>query len=630
MARSGDLRVLDVPSSLPSLLAPVVHSVAWLPGDAELAFRLTQAVNVVAMSLAVVPVYLIARRLGVRTGLALVAAAFAVVCPDFVFAGYVTADALGYALALVAVHACLRAIAAPSIAAQTWLVAACTLATATRAQYALLLPVAAAASLAVAGRKPLQALRELWLVWAVVGVAAAAVAAAGAGALGRYGTLASAGLSPDAITWLPVSGYLLALAVGAAVVPGAVAWLCCEVARPSTRTTAAFAWLLMLLFAALAAASAVMSVHTGSDRFFERYLMVGVPLVGVAFVCWLEAGRPGRRIALATVGLIALAATQIPVAAHAEGQGRADSPLLLSVSWLERWLGVGTASLAVALLATLAAASGVAGARTGRRPAPALVVSLTLMAVLSVGAHAADLSLSRHVATTQAGSPPGWVDDAVAADVLLVQTRGSDPNLAMTQAFWNASVTRGALLGRETPALDGATSRLAVDGRGRLTLHGRPVHGPLLVAGDGSRAVLAGAATVDRQGSFSLVKPDGAARLALLAEGLAADGWLGQDARIAVYPAAAGCRRLALALSLPTGARAVDVRVADGLRTRSILVAPGSVVTLHAASSLNRPGTVRLTAQNSQTSPPGVLRTRTVRARFSLAPTSCPAGVNRR
>ena len=101
--------MLDAPSSLPSVLAPVVQSVAWLPGDAELAFRLTQTLHVVVMSLAVVPAYLIARRLGIGTGLALGAAAFAVACPDLLYSGYVTADALGYTLALVAIHAAVRA-----------------------------------------------------------------------------------------------------------------------------------------------------------------------------------------------------------------------------------------------------------------------------------------------------------------------------------------------------------------------------------------------------------------------------------------------------------------------------------------------------------------------------------------
>ena len=242
-------------------------------------------------------------------------------------------------------------------------------AAATRVQYVVLLPAAVVASLVVARGRPGRALRELWLVWAVVVGGAVAAAVAGAAVLGRYGSLASTGVSAEGLGWLPVSGYLLALAAGAAVAPGAVAWVCSELAKPTSRATASFAALFPALLLALAAAAAVMSVHTGSDRFFERYLMIGVPLAGIACAGWLPAGRPARRIGLATAALVILAATQVPVAAQAEGQGRADSPLLLSVSWVERWLGVGTASLAVALVASAAVLAGLIGPRGRRWPA---------------------------------------------------------------------------------------------------------------------------------------------------------------------------------------------------------------------------------------------------------------------
>jgi hypothetical protein len=624
-ARSGDLLVLDETSSLPSLLAPIVQSLAWLPGDAELAFRLTQTLHVLVMSLAVVPVYLVARRLGVRTGLALVAAAFAVACPDLVFAGYVTADAIGYTLALVAVHAALRALSAPSISNQAWFVGACAAAAATRVQYVVLLPAAAAASLAIGRRRPLGALRELWVVWLLVGLTAAAVAAAGAGALGRYGTLASAGVSTESLGWLPVSGYLLALAVGGAVVPGAASWVWCELARPNRRATAAFAALVVALLGALAVAAAVMSVHTGSDRFFERYLMVGVPLVGVAFACWLEAGRPGRRIALAAACLMVLAATQIPVAAHAEGQGRADSPLLLAVSWLERWVGVGTASLAVALIATVAALTGLIGPPRGRRwPAPALVVSLVLMTVLSAGAHAADVQLSQRVASLQAGSPPGWVDDAGVSDVLLVQTWQSGPGRAMTQAFWNASVTHGAALGDRTATMDGALARLAIDGRGRLSLNGLPVTAAMLVASDGSRALFEDAETVAHDARFSLVRPREAARLSALAEGLGDDGWLGRSARFLVYSPAQGCRRLDVDLALPEGVRPASVRIDDGARVRNMAVTSAHNASFTLLSRPDRPRIVQLTALGrQQRAQSDSLRLRSVRAELEVKPAAC-------
>jgi hypothetical protein len=612
LAETGQLRVLGTSSSLPSLLAPVVQALAWLPGDAATAFRLTQLLHVVAMSLAVVPVYLIARRLGIGTTAALAAAAFAVVCPDLLYAGYLTADAIGYTLSLVAVHAALRALAVRTVASQAWCVAACGLATATRVQYAVLLPATALASLAVARREWLRAPRQLWAVWAVVLAGAIVAVAVGSTVLGRYGTLASAGASRESLTWLPVSGYLLAVAAGAAIVPGALAWTCSALWRPRTREHAAFAALLVLVVGGIAAAAVVMSVETGSDRFFERYLMIGVPLLGIAFAAWLRDGRPAYRVALAAAALLVLAATQVPVAAYAEGQGRADSPLLLAVSWLERWLGVGTASLAVALLVTGAVALGVL--RRGRG-IPALAASLALMAVLSAGAHAADLSLSARVADRLAGSPRSWVDATGAQNVLLVQTWQSEPARAMTQAFWNRSVTRGAVLGPRATTMDGALDHLSIRGDGELRLGGAPVRGPLLVARDGTRAVFAAATTVAHEASFELVQPHGAARLAGLLEGVGNDGWLGQHGRLTVYPGSSACRSLSVLLSLPAGARAVDLTVSAHGRARALRVEDDRPALLRIAAR-TRPELLLLTAETVRST--GSLRPHSVRTKTTL------------
>ena len=104
----GQLRVLGASSSPPSLLAPIVQALAWLPGDA---------------ATGVPPHAAPARRGDVPRGRPRVShrtpprglrpprsasAAFAVVCPDLLYAGYVTADAIGYLLALVAAHAALE------------------------------------------------------------------------------------------------------------------------------------------------------------------------------------------------------------------------------------------------------------------------------------------------------------------------------------------------------------------------------------------------------------------------------------------------------------------------------------------------------------------------------------------
>ena len=105
----------------------------------------------------------------------------------------------------------------------------------------------------------------------------------------------------------------------------------------------------------------------------------------------------------------------------------------------------------------------------------------------------------------------------------------------MTQAFWNGSVTRGALLGERTEALDGAVDRLEVDGLGRLSTARSPGHRRSPRADDGSRAAFATPRPSRATPGFRLVRPHGPARLAFLAEGLRADGWLGRRVRLALY-----------------------------------------------------------------------------------------------
>jgi hypothetical protein len=622
-ADRGRLHVLGEPASLPSPLAPVVHAAAWLPGDPELAFRLTQGLHVLAMSLAAVPVYLLARRLGLGPGLALGPAAVAVASPDLLYAGYVTADAIGYTLALVALLAGVRALAKPTLAAQAWFVAATAAATAARIQYAVLVPCLLAAAVVVERGRVARALRSVWLVAALTLAGGLAVAAVGGAALGRYGSLGASVVSTEMLGWLPASAFLLALAAGAVLIPGAVAWLAAETTRPTRRDRTAFASFALLTVTAAASAAAVLAVHSGSERFFERYLMIAIPLVAVAFGCWLEAGRPARRLAVAVGILLLLAAARAPLADYAAGQGRADSPLLLAVGWLEGALDVGTASLTAAAAASLAVLAGLA-ASLGRRARPELAFGLTLavLALVSAGAHAADRSLSHGVAADQLGGDPGWVDKSGLRDVMLVQTLGSEPSRAMSQAFWNESVTGGALLGAKTMAIDGARARLAVDEHGGLHLAGVVVRRPLLVAADRTRTVFAGAATVTRGRAFDLVRPHGAAHLAAVVEGLAWDGWLGARNQLVVYaPADAGtCRTASLRLTLPARERAVSLRVRGLDEVARIRVRPGRPAFLHVATRAGRARAVTLEAVGLRPAP---LRARSVRAAVSVRGHDC-------
>lgn len=114
LATSGRLAIRGTPAHFPALLEPLLAAPFWLTGDPELAYRLTQGLNALAMSLAAVPVYLLARRLGLGQWLGLASAALAVAFPDLLYASFVMADPIAYPLVLGAVYAGVCALDTPS------------------------------------------------------------------------------------------------------------------------------------------------------------------------------------------------------------------------------------------------------------------------------------------------------------------------------------------------------------------------------------------------------------------------------------------------------------------------------------------------------------------------------------
>src|SRR5213076_3401025 len=85
----------------PALLDPLVTAPVWLvTSDPQTAWRLTQGLHSLFVSLAAIPAYLLARRVGVSRMFALGAAALAVAVPDSVYAGSMLADPLAYPLVL--------------------------------------------------------------------------------------------------------------------------------------------------------------------------------------------------------------------------------------------------------------------------------------------------------------------------------------------------------------------------------------------------------------------------------------------------------------------------------------------------------------------------------------------------
>jgi hypothetical protein len=622
IAEGHGARVLGEPVALPALLQPILTAPAWLFGDPEIAFRLTQCSNAAAMSAGAVVVYVLARELGLREWTAVGTVAVALASPDLLYAGYVTADAFGYLLALLAVLAAVRAIARPSLVLQASFVTTAGLATFARVQYASLFVAAVVAAIVVErGRLRTLASRH-WLVVAAPLIAAAAIA--GTGHLGRYATVTSFDFASGTIGWLPPSAFMLALATGAAIVPGALAWTFHEIARPQNRLPQAFAALAVGLMGTLVVASALFSSETASDRFFERYLMIGAPLAAVAFGCWMAEARPWRYAALGTAVVLMVAVARVPLSEYTAGQGRADSPLLLAIGQLEGTVGLGNASLLTALTASACLALAVAAVygRIGGRDM--FVATIAVLALTSVGAHAADRSLSHDVRQTKLGAVADWVDRARADDVLLLQTAGGDQAGAMLLTLRNASVKAAALLGSQATAFDGAVRRISVAEDGTLRLGGQPVHRPIVLVETATRVVMKDAALLDRAGDFVLVRPRDDARAAAVVQGLYHDGWLGGTGSITVYGTGhpSTCRRATLRLTLPVGSPVARLTLREGTSVRRVAVRANRVTVVEIETHMTA-RSARFDALSPRLVADPTLRSVSVRARLTTVTRAC-------
>jgi hypothetical protein len=528
----------------PALLAPLLAAPFQALFAPEAAYRLTQIENALLMSLAAVPVYLLARRLdlGARWGLA--CAAFAVLVPDLVYASYTLADPVALPFALGAVAAGVAALERPSRSSVALFLALAGLASFARIQY-VVLPVAFVVAAAVVDRARIRKI-ALWSA-----PAAALAVLAGTRVLGYYSHVVDLHVGGKLAHWAVVDLFLLAFASGIILVPGAVVGL----ARPRGRAQTAFA-ALVVTFAGGLVLEAALYASNGSARFQERYLFSLLPLVAIAFALWVKNGRPGALgVSALSVVLLAVSA-RIPLSGYAAATGKTDSPFLFAVFRLERAVGTANGSLLVALGAAAACGGAVLAARRGgARYAFAAALGIALAA--SGGAIVNDASNARQIRHDYLPAAVSWVDASGLRDVTLVQTVGSPPDRAVEQLYWNRSITREVRLGDALPTDVYAAPRVRADGSGTLAGTGRAV----LFQGYAATARFANARLVARAGTWSLWAADETPRLSLLEQGRFSDGWLARSGRLTVWPDATGRVRgtLAFTLSLPRGAEPVQV-----------------------------------------------------------------------
>jgi hypothetical protein len=579
LAEHGRPLIRNTPAHFPALLEPLAAAPFWLFHDPDLAYRLTQAENALAMSCAAIPVYLLSRRLGFGGGLALMAAAVAVASPNLFFVSFVLADPLAYPLVLTAVYAAVCALSRPTRRNQLAFVALAALTALTRIQYVLLPVVFVLGALAVERASVRAALRSFRLTWAIFVAPVVGLIVLGPGrVLGYYDSVVSLHVRPGAILhWIATDSMLLVYCAGWVLVPGALIGFAYALWRPQSREEAAFggvtAGLLLVLFAETS-----LYASNGSPRFQERYFMALLPLVLPWFALYLKRGRPARlAVCLLAVVLLAISA-RVPLAPYSVADNKQDSPFLLGVFRLEHAMGEANGSLVIAVAAALLSVLAAGVAWRARSAAVALGLTLVTGAAASAGSISFDHHVSLNVRRDYLPADARWIDHSGLRHVLLIQTPATPHARAHEQLFWNRSVDDVLFLDSASPVDAFGNRRVAVAADGRLVSGGKTLRSPLAISNYAVRMRLRNAVVVARGADYELWRPTGTPRVSFFVGGLYADRWLSSAGHMTVWgrrDRVGGTLRLHLWLPRRTERTVVEL-TAPGYRRKVAVLPSGS------------------------------------------------------
>lgn len=596
--------VRGVPAHFLPLLQPLLTAPAWLLPDTEQAYRAAQAIDATAMSLAAVPVYLLARRVGLGPRFALAAAILSLTPPSLIYSSFIVSEPLAYPLALGAVAAGVHALDRPSGRSYGIFIALAALCMFTRMQFAVLIPCFALALAVVVARE--RRVREFARVHrfhlGLLLIGSAALLALGpARNTGYYPSFSFVpGFNAATAAHVAVADALvLAFAGGFVLVPGAVVGIVYGLIRPRHRTDLAFAALTLALTVGLLL-EAVVYGHL--DYVQERYLFYLVPLWTISFLLYAQRGWPRAALHLVAALALLVGALRLPLSGYTVRDRFEHSPFLFALRRLEQLLGGrSSASFAIVLFATVATIVVVVSIQLARRHAAAvaLTIAAAATATASIGATSFDLQNTRAMYDNELGRHPTWVDDTHTGPSTMLLLPGSQGTEATL--FWNTSIDRLALLPGASPSDSFAVEEAKVDRNGTVAVSGQPLRGDIVLATHGSTIALRDATILASSTGHLLAHPQGPLRLRLMMVGRDSDGWLEANGYIAIWPDTAGgavTGSLVLPVRPPRGGGAVTLRFITGRNRREIVrrAPPGAVTRVTVPVCTRGPATIAYTA----------------------------------
>jgi hypothetical protein len=311
------LEVREAPFAVVSVLYPLVLAPAYLLFDSlPDAYAAARTINAILMSVAAIPVFLIARRL-LPTGLSLLAALLAVALPSLAYTGTIMSENAFYPAFLLAAWALLRALDRPTLERQLVLLGACGVLTLVRVQglSVVLASLTAPLLLRLVARRPLRPWAPFFAVVAAgSALLVGAQLARGASVASLFGAYQVVGQeSYDVGEVLRFAFWHLAeLDLYVVVIPFAAFLLLAARIRTLepkvqgfvTATTALVVWTILVV-------AAFASRFAGA--IIERNVFVVAPLLLVALLVWIDRGSPRPRVlALAAAATAALLPALIP------------------------------------------------------------------------------------------------------------------------------------------------------------------------------------------------------------------------------------------------------------------------------------------------------------------------------
>jgi hypothetical protein len=538
---------------------PAVISPAWHAEHMSTVYDVAKGINVVVMTLAVVPVFLWARRL-VSPLYATVAAALTLALPAFVYTDSLMTENVFFPVFVLALYALALALERPTVLPQLLVLGALLLAVAVRVQALVLVPIFVTAlalkvllDLRSAGTRPslrttAAAVRPYALSLVLILAAACAYAlwkvsqgvSITSGLGGYAGTASDVYSARAAFRWVVYHFAELTLLVGVIPVSALIVLFGLSCAKRNDFRPAERAFLATALAGIV---WLVIEVGIYASRFSlrieERNMFAVAPVLFLALVLWLHRGlpRPAALTTVAAVVPVALLLT-LPLESLLNISILSDTFGLIPFWRLTSRLSGGVNDVRI-VLAAGALAAGIAFAVIPRRIAAPLAVGA--VAAFLIGSSYSVFGSIRTFAQGLDGftgaSNRSWIDDAVPANERVAFFFGgvADPSaeskILWETEFWNRRLSSVYYLGQAEGSVlpylpaspDPRTGRIAVGGSGTP----RYVVAPSSLGLVGRRL----AAT----SSLALYKVRPPLRLDETVDGIYPDRWMGADAGLTRY-----------------------------------------------------------------------------------------------